>query len=327
MKALVLGSNSFSGSHFVDLLLQQGIEVFCVSRSPEPKSLFLPESFGHFSKRQFHQFDMNSDGEKISRLIERHKIPYVINFAAQGMVSQSWDMPLDWYRTNVLANVELHERMRHSDFLEKYVHVSTPEVYGSTENWITENFNFNPSTPYAVSRASCDLHLKSFFEAYNFPVIWTRSANVYGPGQQLYRIIPRALIAAISGSTFRLHGGGLSERSFIYISDVADATYKACIHGKIGSSFHISTNYTVSIKGLVEQICEMVGVDAETVIDTSGERLGKDKAYLLDSNKLRTDLGWSDTVDLADGLKRTLGWVRSNWSTIKNEPLEYVHKR
>ncbi|MDC0379369.1 GDP-mannose 4,6-dehydratase [Litorivicinus sp.] len=326
MKVLVLGSNSFSGSHFVDLMLKQGFEVFCVSRSPEPKSIFLPESFQRSTKRQFHQFDMNWHDEQIGRLIEYHKVPYVVNFAAQGMVSQSWDRPLDWYKTNVIANVALHERMRHYDFLEKYVHVSTPEVYGTTETWMSENFNFNPSTPYAVSRASCDLHLKSFFEAYEFPVVWTRSANVYGPGQQLYRIVPRAFIAAISGSTFPLHGGGLSERSFIHISDVANATLNICMSGKIGSSFHISTTDTISIRGLVEQICKKVGVDIDAVIDTSGERLGKDKAYLLDSTKLRTELGWTDAVSLADGLEQTFTWIHDNWSAIKSEPLEYLHK-
>ena len=80
------------------------------------------------------------------------------------MVEQSWSKPEDWYQTNVVAQVKMHDKLRKLDFLEKYVHVSTPEVYGSTEGWIPESFNFNPSTPYAVSRASCDMHLRSFFE-------------------------------------------------------------------------------------------------------------------------------------------------------------------
>ena len=106
----------------------------------------------------------------------------VVNFAAQGMVAESWLNPTHWYRTNVVAQVALHDALRQKPFLQKYVHVTTPEVYGSTDGgWINEHNHFSPSTPYAVSRAACDLHLHSFHEAYDFPVVFTRAANVYGP--------------------------------------------------------------------------------------------------------------------------------------------------
>ena len=104
----------------------------------------------------------------------------------------------------------------------KRVNFPHPEIYDNlTPNTIIsslkENFNFTPSTPYAVSRAACDLHLNSFFKAYNFPVVFTRAANVYGPGQQLYRIIPRTILSMLTGRKMNLHGGGLSKRSFIHI--------------------------------------------------------------------------------------------------------------
>ena len=103
--------------------------------------------------------------------------------------------------------------------------MTTPEVYGSTDGgWIKEHNHFAPSTPYAVSRAACDLHLHSFHQAYGFPVVFTRAANVYGPGQQLYRIIPRALLSARTGESMQLHGGGHSVRAFIHIKDVVRAT-------------------------------------------------------------------------------------------------------
>ena len=109
------------------------------------------------------------------------------------MVAQSWENPVHWYKTNIISQVALHDKLRKRNFL-KYVHVTTREVYGSTDKgWIKECFDFSPST-HAVSRASCDLHLMSTFKAYNFPVVFTRAANVYGPGQQLYRIIPRTML-------------------------------------------------------------------------------------------------------------------------------------
>ena len=105
----------------------------------------------------------------------------------------------------------MHDSLRLRSFIEKYIHVSTPEVYGSSNGgWIKENKNYAPTTPYAVSRAACDLHLHSFNKAYDFPVIFTRAANVYGEGQQLYRIITRAILSARTGRSLKLHGGGRS---------------------------------------------------------------------------------------------------------------------
>ena len=119
-----------------------------------------------------------------------------------------------------MAQVALHDVLREKTYLQKYVHVSTPEVYGSTDGgWIKEHNHFAPSTPYAVSRAACDLHLQSFYEAYGFPVVFTRAANVYGPGQQLYRIIPRTLLSTRTGKPMKLHGGKF--RTILY-------THKGC---------------------------------------------------------------------------------------------------
>ena len=141
----------------------------------------------------------------------------------------------------MLSQVTFHDYLRKSKFLKKYVHITTPEVYGSTDQgWIKESFNFAPSTPYAVSRAACDLHLKSFFDAYDFPVVFTRAANVYGPGQQLYRIIPRTILSCLSGKSMDLHGGGKSMRSFIHINDVAQATLKISLESKNGTQWHLS---------------------------------------------------------------------------------------
>jgi dTDP-glucose 4,6-dehydratase len=218
-KALVLGSNSFSGATFVSHLLEQGLCVFGVSRSPEPHDAFLPYKWNKKSGDfQFHQLDINKDLDAIEALIRQEKITHVINFAAQGMVAESWRQPEQWFMTNTVSTIKFHNCIRKFDFLERYLHVTTPEVYGSTENFIDETTPFNPSTPYAVSRAAADMSLKSFYDAYEFPVLSTRAANVFGPGQQLYRIIPRTILFCKLGKKLQLHGGGTSERSFIHMA-------------------------------------------------------------------------------------------------------------
>jgi len=258
--------------------------------------------------------------------LDEFKPAAVVNFAAQGMVAQSWLHPEHWYQTNVIGNVLFHQRLRLANWLEKYVHVSTPEVYGSTSGTIDENAPFNPSTPYAASRAACDLHLRTFFQQYNFPVTWTRSANVYGPGQQLYRIIPRTILFIKLGRKLSLHGGGHSVRSFIHINDVASATLAIAKKAPAGECYHLSTSRFVSIRELVEMVCRMMGADFSKVVEVAEDRPGKDAAYLLDSTKARKTLGWTDTVALETGVQATIDWVEKHFDELRHQPFDYIHK-
>ncbi len=325
---LVIGSNSFSGAHMVRYLLERGQDVLGVSRSSESDDVFLPYKWldRGTDRFRFERMDLNHDLDRLMDLVVTWQPVYIINFAAQGMVAQSWQMPEHWYQTNVVAQVRLHDRLRKLDFLKKYVHVTTPEVYGTTEGWIKEHFHFAPSTPYAVSRAACDLHLLSFFKAYDFPVVFTRAANVYGPGQQLYRIVPRAMLFARTGRKLQLHGGGGSIRSFIHIRDVADATFKVALHGTPGKAYHISTRFPVSIGNLVEKICRLAHMPFDALVEVAPDRLGKDQAYLLDSEHLRGHLGWTDEIELEAGLTETLKWVDDNLFLLRDLPCDYEHK-
>ncbi len=336
MRFLVIGSNSFSGSHFVKGLLDKGFKVCGISRSQEPNKVFLPYYWKEKRKFEyadtcknftFKAFDLNKDQKQIIDLIDKFEPQYIVNFAAQGMVAESWNDPVHWYRTNILSQVSLHDELRKRKFLKKYVHVTTPEVYGSTDTgWMKESFNFSPSTPYAVSRAACDLHLMSFYKAYDFPVIFTRAANVYGPGQQLYRIIPRTLLSVLTKRKMNLHGGGISERSFIFIEDVVDATIKLSLEAEPGSSWHISTKEAISIKNLVEKICNKTNTNFDEIVNISEERLGKDLNYLLDSTKLRNRFKWVENNSLDNGISLTLNWLETNLNILKNLPWEYIHK-
>lgn len=326
-KVVVIGSNSFSGAHFVDHLLSTGAQVIGTSRSAEPNSVYLPyknnSNLGHF---RFQQLDLNRDLERMTAMLEDFRPDYVVNFAAQSMVAESWITPEHWFQTNVVAQVKLHDRLRKMSFLKRYVHVSTPEVYGSCQGNVTEDFAFNPSTPYAVSRAAADLSLLSFFKNYKFPVVFTRAANVYGPGQQLYRIIPRTIMFGRLGKKLPLHGGGASVRSFIHIDDVADGTARVMRSGTPGQAYHLSTTEQVSIRHVVERLCALMGVDFSIVVENATERPGKDAAYLLDSARAKNELGWQPRIDLERGLRETLAWADANRSILDQQPMSYEHK-
>lgn len=329
-RMVVIGSNSFTGATFIRFLLDNDYEVVGISRSAELSEVFLPYKWDcgglPSAKYQFSQFDLNHHSVEIADTIQQFKPACVVNFSAQSMVAESWAYPSQWYQTNVVANVELHERLRKFDFIQKYVHVTTPEVYGSCQGYVKESQIFNPSTPYAASRAACDMHLMTYFNNYNFPVVFTRAANVYGPGQQLYRIIPRTIYYIMTGKRLQLHGGGTSVRSFIHANDVASGTLGVALKGEAGSTYHLSTDSTVSIRELVEIICEKMGVSFEKSVDVAEERQGKDAAYLLDSTKAKEQLGWQDKVTLSDGVDQTIKWVAENLEKLKLEPDGYIHK-
>ncbi|GEA11671.1 GDP-mannose 4,6-dehydratase [Alteromonas sp. KUL49] len=322
----VIGSNSFSGASYVKHLLAQEKRVIAISRSPEPVDALLPYKWGQQNTLEFHQLDLNKDLLAIEALLDKHKVPTVVNFAAQSMVGQSWDWPEHWFMTNAVSTVKLHNCLRHKDYLDKYVHISTPEVYGSMSGSVAEHDHYQPSTPYAVSRAAADMSLQTFFDVHQFPVVSTRAANVYGPGQQLYRIIPKTMMSILLNQKLPLHGGGHSERSFIHIDDVSTATQLISEKGTLGESYHISTVRTVTIRALVEMICDFMQVDVHEVCEITDDRPGKDSAYLLDATKLRTQLGWQDKISLEAGLEQTLEWVKNNFDVLKSQALTYQHK-
>jgi dTDP-glucose 4,6-dehydratase len=284
-RIVVIGSNSFSGSNFVHYVLEKGFTVLGISRSQLPPEPFWPLSWRgtkHLLDRfEFVQADLNNQFSLIKEKINLFKPSLIVNFAALGMVAESWQYPVDYYRTNLLSQVALHDYLRTLPYLYKYIHVSTPEVYGNTEGEVSESASFLPSTPYAASRAACDLHLRTFFKEYAFPVVWTRAANVYGPGQQLYRIIPRTMLSLRLKRKLPLHGGGVSIRSFIHIHDVCRATLAIALQAEPGSCFHLATKQTISIIGLVKAICKMMGGDFDSLVESAPERPGKDPAYLL----------------------------------------------
>jgi dTDP-glucose 4,6-dehydratase len=323
----VIGSNSFSGSHFVNHCLSAGLEVVGLSRSAEPNAVFLPYSDNaNLADFRFQQADLNHDLDTLMATLDDFAPSYVVNFAAQGMVAQSWEKPEDWFRTNTLANVLLHDELRTRDYLKKYVHISTPEVYGSCSGLVREHTNYNPSTPYAVSRAAADLSLMSFRNAYHFPVVFTRAANVYGPGQQLYRIIPIAVLNFFTGQKLQLHGGGSSIRSFIHIRDVCEGTLRAARQGNPGDIFHFATSRQISIRDLAALIADRMGIDFDDHVEVVGERLGKDAAYLLDTAQARDALDWSADTSLEAGVDETIAWVRDNLDLLRSLPRKYIHK-
>jgi dTDP-glucose 4,6-dehydratase len=324
-KIAILGSHSFSGNAYAAQVLKNE-PCITVSRSSDLLPQFDARLKTNFQEQKL-VWNMNHDSNEIIKRLQENGTTTIVNFAAQSMVGQSWQNPEDWYEANVLSLAKFVKRIQNETDINKFVHFTTPEVYGSTKGWIKESFNFAPTTPYAISRAAGDWHLRALFEQIDFPVIFTRAANVYGEHQQLYRIVPKVILCALTRKKLPLQGGGKSIRSFIHISDVNKALDLIVSSGRAGESYHISTRELVPIRELVQRIAESLNVELKDLIEVTPDRPGKDFAYKLDSEKIRSELFWKDEVDLGEGLKRTIAWVERNLKELGQMTTEYVHRK
>jgi len=327
VKIAVIGSNSFSASHFIDYVLENSdYDIIGISRSAESNTIFLPYK-RHGDKRfKFFQLDLNNELDKIIELFIKENVEIVVNYAAQGMVGQSWENPLHWFGTNTLSIVALTDRLRRMPQIKKYIQISTPEVYGSINNSSEDNVTFNPSSPYAASKAAGDMFIQTIIKQFNFPAVFVRSTNVYGPAQQLYRIIPISIIKIKKGEKIKLQGGGKAVKSYMHIRDNCNGTFKIMESGEIGEVYHLSPDRSYNIESIVRIICERMSISFEDAVEIIDERPGQDKEYILNSDKARKKLNWKPKISIEKGIDECIEWVNKNWDIVKDLPLEYIHK-
>jgi dTDP-glucose 4,6-dehydratase len=322
----VIGSNCFTGSHFVDALLERPeSEVIGISRSPQKSALYLPYLARDLSRFRFQQGNLVREPAGVVAALDAFRPDVVINTAALSEVALSHDRPLEYFRTNTLGTTELAFQLKKRDYLKRYVHISSAEIYGSCPSAIPEDAPLRPSTPYAVSKAAADMYLLTLKKNFEFPVTLIRSTNVYGRHQQLFKIIPRTVIYLKQNRTIELHGGGAAVKSFIHIRDVVDGTLKVLEADQPSEIYHFSSRQSDTIAEVVGLICRLMGRDSAASVRTVGERLGQDARYTLDFTKAKKELGWEPQIPFERGVQEMIAWIESEWSQIQKESLEYVH--
>jgi dTDP-glucose 4,6-dehydratase len=327
MKTVVLGANSFSGQDFVDLLLDDpSYSVIGVSRSAERSALALKyKSNSNLSRYRYYRLDMNRDINDLLALLDREQPEAIVNFAAQSEVAPSWEHPEHWFQTNTVSLAKLVNHLRKQKYLKRYLHVSSPEVYGTCIGRVTEDAPPKPSTPYAASKAAADFLLSTYAKQFSFPLLTVRATNVYGARQQIFKIIPRSAIYMKIGRPIELHGGGRAIKSYIHIRDVSNGEKLILEQGRLGQIYHLSPDTGVEVREVVRLMCDHFGKRLDDVTHVVDERPGQDAAYVIDSSRARTELGWKPIIALEDGLTEVVNWVNSNWTEIQTLPLEYRH--
>lgn len=329
IKIAVIGSNSFSGSSFINYCLNKNVNTIGISRSSEKNLYLLKYKLNtNIKKFKFYKLDLNKNLQKIVKILKKNKITHVVDFSGQGMVNESWNYPHQWFQTNVTSKISLIEEIKKKLKIKKYIKISTPEVYGSHKKKIKETFAHNPSTPYALSHSTFDKFLKLQYNTFKFPYLILRFSNFYGEHQPIYRIIPKTIYSILTSKKLKVHGQGKSKRSFIYIDDFCAAIYNSCIKKKlVGETINFSSKEIISIKDLIKKICLIMNYDYNKLIKNVPDRIGKDQKYLMSSKKAKLKVNWTNKISLKNGLIKTIKWYKLNRFKLKKMDLNYIHKK
>ena len=326
-KIIVLGSNSFAGSCYINYLLGKNYRIYGFSRSNEPHKLLLKYKFNkNISNFSFIKFDINTDLNFLKKFIKKNKVDYIVDFLGQGMVAESWIHPHHWYKTNIVSKVKLYDFLSKNKKFKKYIRISTPEAVGNVKGYIFENTKTNPSTPYGISHLAADLTLLAYYKFNKFPVVILRFSNFYGPHQALHRIIPKVLYCIFANKKFLLQGGGKSIRSFIFIDDFCEGIYKSMIRGRLGEIYNFTNREYVSIAWLVKKVCSLTSANFNKLVKITKDRPTKDHVYKMNPTKVEKELNWKPKCAIEEGLKKTIKWYKLNKKQLLHLKNIYIHK-
>ena len=322
-KILITGGLGFIGSNLIKLLIKKKFFIINIDKVSYSSNF---ENLKNVKKNyKFYRIDINNKKE-IKNILEKYKPVGIFNLAAETHVDRSIDNPKNFIKSNINGVFNLIETTK--NFLVKYkikdfrfIHISTDEVYGDIKKnkKSKENDPYLPSSPYASSKASSDLLLKSYFRTYKFPVIITNCTNNYGPGQYPEKLIPRMILNYKNNIDLPVYGNGKNEREWIHVLDHCEALIKIFTSGQLGENYNIGSGKIIKNVDLVKKIifyCKKL-VQSNSKVIFVKDRPGHDKRYALNSQKIKKKIKWKPKYNFDHGIKTTIRWYLNNQNWIK----------
>ena len=302
MTILVTGGAGFIGSNFLQhLKIVTDEEIVCVD-----KLTYAGKRNNVPSKAKLYVADIAGE-DAIETIFKQHDIKTVFHFAAESHVDNSIKDCSEFIRTNIVGTVNLlNASLKHN--VEKFMHISTDEVYGSIENGsFTEETNYDPRNPYSASKASSDHFVKAFHNTYGLPTVITNCSNNYGPRQHKEKLIPQTILNLLNDKKIPVYGDGKQIRDWLYVQDHCEALIEVWKHGVVGEKYNIGGECEVQNIDLIKKIISLMGKD-ESMIEYVKDRPGHDRRYSTDISKITKDLNWKPRFDIDDGLTKTIEW-------------------
>ncbi len=327
---LVTGGAGFIGSNFINSLLSERDDYNIVNLDKLTYAGNLENLKNVEGNKNYHFVKGDiTNSELIDYLFRKYSIKYVVNFAAESHVDRSILGSEIFFRTNVIGTNVLLEAARRYD-VEKFLQVSTDEVYGSLgkEGLFKEETPLSPNSPYSSSKASADMMAMAFYHTYQLPVVVTRCSNNYGPFQFPEKLIPLMIINTLNDKKLPVYGDGMNIRDWIYVLDHNKAIEMVLENGKVGEVYNIGASTEMPNIEIVKLILNKLGKD-ETLIEYVEDRLGHDRRYAIDSTKIQNELGWSPKYDFANAMEKTVNWYLENknwWEKIISGEYQNYYK-
>jgi dTDP-glucose 4,6-dehydratase len=315
----VLGGGGSFGLHTSKYLLDHAdpAKVIAVGRNL-PKAECFTLGIGDGDPRYvYHAYHVNYELDLLMELLDREQPQVIVNYAAQGEGATSLRHSWRYFETNCVALAKLTEALQSRDYLERFIHIGTSELYGSVEHASAEDEPIKPTSPYAASKAAFDMHLISIHRFLKFPMNIVRPSNAYGPGQQLHRVI-------LTGRKLPLHGGGRAEKSYIHNRDLARAVYLVAEKAPLGAVYNAGPKHPTSIRRVVELVAQALEIPFEELCEVTGDRQHQDARYWLDSSAIRRDVGWEPEIGWEVGLREMVMWGRKYLPQLETLSTDFV---
>lgn len=324
MKLLITGGLGFIGNNFILYILKKFSKFEIVNLDAEfygSNKLSLQEISNH-DKYEFVKGNIN-DPAIIDKLVSDCDV--IINFAAESFVDRSIADAKPFLKSNIDGVFTILESIK--KYKKKFLQISTDEVFGSlkTESAL-ENFPYNPSSPYAATKACAEMLVNSYHITYDCDALITRCTNNFGPRQFPEKLIPKTILLAENNKKIPVYGTGKNLRDWLYVDDHCEAILSVLQHGKSGQSYNISSNNEIDNLTIVNKILSIMG-KSDDLIEFVEDRPGHDFRYSMNSDKLRNELSWKPKTNFDDGLKNTIEWYLSNpqwWKDLSENIFEHT---
>ena len=315
MKLLVTGGLGFIGSNFILKLLRENNDFEITNVDAE---LFGSDHQNLYEVKNSEKYHFVKGNISNKKFMEEQiaKCDAVINFAAESFVDRSINDANPFLVSNIRGAFTILDIITKQE--KRMIQISTDEVFGSlSKGTATEESRFNPSSPYAATKAAAELLINSYFTTFNSDVVITRCTNNYGPRQFVEKLIPKTIILAYNNKKIPIYGNGKNVRDWIYVEDHCDAVLSVLHHGKSGESYNISANNEIDNLTIVKKILEIMN-KSENLIEFVEDRPGHDLRYSLDSTKISDQLDWKVKSSFDEGLEKTVQWYLDNPELLNN---------
>ena len=331
-KVIVTGGLGFIGSNLVELLIRDGFKVINIDKITYSSNFYNVKEFKNIKNYKFIKCDISD--KKLKKIIFEHKPTCIFNLAAETHVDRSIDNPENFIQSNIVGVYKLLEIFKNYSKKNncRLIHISTDEVYGDVlSGRSSEKYPYQPSSPYAASKAASDHLVSSYIRTYNIPAIITNYSNNYGPKQHPEKLIPKLIYNIINNKPLPIYGKGTNSREWIYVKDHCEALIKIFKKGKIGEFYNIGSNKNLNNLQVTKELLNIskkrINLGKNVKISFIKDRPGHDIRYALNSNKIKKSLGWFPKTKFKKGIKLTFDWYYKNKSYYESISKKDIIKR